>query len=146
MNEPAEMTYEKCLELLSGGVVGRAAVCTPSGPRIMPVNYSVVDESVIFRTTPYSILGTYAWNSQLAFEVDQIDHERQQGWSVVATGRGASVDDPEELAAIRSFWNPRPWAGGQRLLYVRLRWQELTGRRIGADWTRETEMPFRRTL
>lgn len=146
VTEPAELSYDKCHELLSGGVVGRAAVCTPSGPRIVPVNYAVVDDSVVFRTTPYSVLGTYAWNAQLAFEVDHVDYEQQQGWSVVATGRGAMVEDGDELAEIKAFWNPRPWAGGARQLYVRMRWDELSGRRLGGGWSRENEMPVRRSL
>jgi uncharacterized protein len=146
VNELIELSYEKCHELLSGGVLGRAAVCTPSGPRIMPVNYAIVDDSVVFRTTPYSVLGTYAWNTQVAFEVDHVDYETHQGWSVVATGRGSLVDDGEELAGIRESWNPKPWAGGARMLYVRLRWDELSARRLGTGWTRENEMPVRRTL
>jgi uncharacterized protein len=132
VTEPTELSYDRCLELLSGGVVGRIAVCTPSGPRILPVNYSVVHDSIVFRTTPYSLLGTHAWDTKLAFEVDHIDHEHRQGWSVVATGNGAMIDDPDELAAIRSHSDPQPWpSGAQRLLYVRLRWDELTGRRLG---------------
>lgn len=146
MNEPAELVYEKCRELLAAGVVGRAAVCTPSGPHIVPVNYAVYEESVVFRTAPYSVLGTYGWNSQLAFEIDHVDYERQLGWSVVATGRGAMVEDREELTAIRTFWNPRPWAGGSRLLYVRLHWDHLSGRRLGSGWTRDNEVPVRRTV
>jgi nitroimidazol reductase NimA-like FMN-containing flavoprotein (pyridoxamine 5'-phosphate oxidase superfamily) len=146
MNEPAALSYDKCLELLSGGVVGRVAVSTPSGPRIVPLNYSVIDDSIVFRTTPCSVLGTYGWNSELAFEVDEVDHEHQQGWSVVATGRGEMIEGAPDLAAVRAFWNPRPWAGGSRLLYVRLRWQELTGRRIGMDQTRETVTTVRRTV
>ena len=47
MREPVELTYAKCYELLAAGGLGRAAVCTPTGPHIVPVNYSVVDESVI---------------------------------------------------------------------------------------------------
>jgi nitroimidazol reductase NimA-like FMN-containing flavoprotein (pyridoxamine 5'-phosphate oxidase superfamily) len=146
MREPVELTYAKCYDLLAAGGLGRAAVCTPTGPHIVPVNYSVFDESIIFRTTPYSSLGTYARNTQMAFEVDHADHERQLGWSVVATGRSMIVQDPDELAAIRSYWDPRPWAGGVRPLYVRLRWRELTGRRLGSDWTAATEVPVRRAL
>jgi uncharacterized protein len=132
MSEPATLTYDKCVELLKSGRVGRAAVCTPAGPRIVPVNYSVVGDSLVFRTTPYSVLGTYAWNTQLAFEVDHIDDAQHHGWSVVATGRGAMVEDGGELAEIRASWDPKPWANGLRLLYVRLRWAELTGRSIGS--------------
>lgn len=146
MNEPVELSYDKCHELLRAGVVGRAAICTPSGPHIVPVNYAVHEESVVFRTTPYSVLGTYGWSSQLAFEIDHVDYEQQIGWSVVATGRGAMLEDPAELATIRAFWDPRPWAGGARLLYVRLTWERLTGRRLGSGWTRDREVPVRRTV
>jgi uncharacterized protein len=130
VSEPAELSYEKCYELLTRSVVGRVAMCTPAGPRITPVNYTVAGEAIIFRTTPYSVLGTYAWNTQLAFEIDHLDHENRLGWSVLATGRGSMVDDADELSAIRANWDPQPWAGGTRLLHIRLRWQELSGRRL----------------
>ena len=139
MNGPAELSYEQCYELLTGAVFGRVAVSTPSGPRIVPVNYSLVNATIVFRTAPYSVLGTYARNSQLAFEVDHVDHHIRRGWSVVATGRGYLVDDLEELAEIRSLADPRPWAGGARLLYIRLRWDELSGRRVGEGWASEAE-------
>ena len=59
MGEIVEMTAEECLELLHGGVVGRVAMCTPMGPRIVPVNYAMYDDAIVFRTIPYSELGTY---------------------------------------------------------------------------------------
>lgn len=131
MNTPVELPYLKCAELLASQVVGRVAVCTPEGPRILPVNYSVAGETIVFRTTPYTILGTYAWTTELAFEVDHLDVAHRSGWSVVATGRGTLVEDPDELDRIRSTWDPEPWAAGHRMLYVALRWRDLTGRRIG---------------
>ena len=54
----------------------------------------------------------------------------KSGWSVVATGQGELVEDADELAALRAFTDLRPWAPGSRLLYVRLRWDSLTGRRV----------------
>ena len=53
MNEPMELSYGKCRELLAAGVFGRVGVCTPQKPVILPVNYSVVGEAIIFRTSPY---------------------------------------------------------------------------------------------
>ena len=133
MEGPKELSYEKCRELLSSDEVGRVALCTDDGPQILPVNYSLVADSIVFRTTPYGVLGTHAWNTRLAFEVDHIDHKRHEGWSVVATGPGAMVEEPDELAVIRTFRDPHPWAGGAaRLLYVRLRWTHLAGRQVAA--------------
>lgn len=144
MYESVEMPYEKCLELLSGGVVGRVALCLHDGPQIFPVNYAVVDDTVVFRTAPYTVLGTHAGSSRLAFEVDHLDYERQRAWSVVANGPAELIEDEDELAEIREIREPRPWAGGTRTLYVRLRWQTLTGRRLGTGWSSRDEMPVRR--
>ena len=56
MPEPHELDQEECNRLLRSGVVGRIAIVTPTGPYIVPVNYSVVDDMVVVRTTPYSVL------------------------------------------------------------------------------------------
>ncbi|HLN76754.1 MAG TPA: pyridoxamine 5'-phosphate oxidase family protein [Nocardioidaceae bacterium] len=147
MNEPVELTVEECLELLHSGVLGRVALSTPMGPRIVPINYAMDgDDAILFRTTPYSELGTYGWNTDLAFEIDQIDYEKHQGWSVVAIGRASLVEDPDELNAIRRNMDPTPWAGGRRHLYIRLVWRDLTGRRVGSDWSRSTMAPVRNAL
>jgi nitroimidazol reductase NimA-like FMN-containing flavoprotein (pyridoxamine 5'-phosphate oxidase superfamily) len=146
MREPRELTEKECRDLLGAGGVGRVALAAPDGPHIVPVNYAVHDDSVVFRTTPYSVLGTHGWRTRLAFEVDHVDHERWRGWSVVAAGPGEMIEDADELAAIQTFWDPRPWAGGNRLLYLRLRWDRLTGRQIGAGWTPRGEPAERRVV
>ena len=45
--ESFELSPEECRELLMAGLVGRVAMCTPMGPHIVPVNYSVLDDTVI---------------------------------------------------------------------------------------------------
>jgi len=130
MSEPLELGVEECLELLSGGVVGRVAMSTPGGPRIVPLNYAMYKDAIVFRTMPYSELGTYGWNTDLAFEIDHLDYEKHQGWSVVAIGRASLVEDPDELREIRAGWDPTPWVGGRRHLYIKLRWRDITGRRL----------------
>ncbi len=111
---------DECRDLLSAGLVGRVAVCTPLGPHIVPVNYAVVDDAVVLRTSPYSVLGTHARGAILAIEIDQFDYERQRGWSVVARGRADTVTSAEELSHIKSVWDPHAWASGQRNLYLRV--------------------------
>jgi len=131
VKQPIELSQVRCLELLSSAEVGRVALCTDTGPLVWPVNYSMGEDDIVFRTSPYSVLGTMALNRRLAFEVDRIDLDREDGWSVLATGAGEMVEDPDDLALIRTFRDPHPWAGGPaRLLYVRLRWDGLTGREL----------------
>lgn len=146
MNEPFELSADECRELLSAGLVGRAAVCTPLGPHVVPVNYAVVDDSVVVRTSPYSVLGSHARGSILAVEVDQFDYERQRGWSVVARGRADAVTGAVDLNHIKQVWDPRAWASGQRNLYLRVRWSELTGRRLGPGWDPTESLPVRRVI
>ena len=144
MAEPRVLIPEECAELLRGGIIGRVAIASPSGPHIIPVNYSVVDDSIVFRTTPYSVIGTHGRDALTAFEVDYFDYADQRGWSVVARGRCDAIAGPDEIELVRQARPPRPWADGPRNLYFRLRWSELTGRRLGDGWTRDNEMPVRR--
>ncbi len=141
-----DLTTQECETLLRAGVVGRVAVSTPMGPHIIPVNYSVVDNAVILRTSPYSVLGTHGRDALLAFEIDMFDYENQNGWSVVARGRGEVITDSAELERIRGLWAPRPWASGSRNLYFRLPWRDLTGRRLGTGWDPLRSVPARRVI
>jgi hypothetical protein len=144
MNELLELPPDKCEELLRASIIGRVGFSTSEGPQIVPVNYTTVGNAVLFRTTPYSQLGAHADGSPLAFEIDHIDYEDHKGWSVVAHGVGERVKDTSGLEDMTPFWNPKPWAAGARVLYIRLPWKTLTGRRIGGGWTRENELPVRR--
>ena len=146
MSTPTVLSPEECRHLLAGEVVGRVGLSTPKGPRIVPVNYAVHAEEVVFRTSAYSEVGTYGRNADVAFEVDRLDHERHQGWSVVVLGRSRVVDDPAELAEIRRTWEPRPWASGARNLVLAVPSRDLSGRRIGQDWDEERLTPYRRTV
>jgi hypothetical protein len=146
MPESRELDPLECERLLRGGVVGRVALSTPGGPHIIPVNYAVVDDTIVVRTSSYSILGTHGRDAMLAFEIDHIDHDRHVGWSVVARGRSWAETDPGALARIREGWQPRPWASGNRNLYLRLRWDSLEGRSLGQDWTRDNESSVHRTV
>jgi nitroimidazol reductase NimA-like FMN-containing flavoprotein (pyridoxamine 5'-phosphate oxidase superfamily) len=145
MYETFDLSQAECEALLRAGLVGRIAACAPDGPHIIPVNYSVVDDAIVLRTTPYSMLGSHAKGSVLALEVDQFDYEYQRGWSVVARGRAEAVVDAEQLDRVRRSWDPTSWAAGRRSLYLRFRWSDLTGRRLGQGWDLMASLPVRRT-
>jgi nitroimidazol reductase NimA-like FMN-containing flavoprotein (pyridoxamine 5'-phosphate oxidase superfamily) len=144
--ESRELRLHECEALLRSGVVGRVGLVTPTGPHVMPVNYSVVDGAIVIRTSPYSLLGTYGRDTTLAFEIDYFDHAYHRGCSVLARGRSSVVSDAAEIDHIRQVWEPRPWASGVRSLFLRLRWNELTGRQLGDDWDPLRELPVRRVV
>jgi uncharacterized protein len=132
---PQELGIDECRRLIEDGGVGRVAFRSGSGQHIVPVNFQLDRDSIVFRTTPYSELGRLTPGSEAAFEVDELDVGNKSGWSVVAKGPLEKVPDNFETAAIRFFGkDPTPWAGRARRLYLRLAWRELTGRRLVTPW------------
>ena len=133
MSPVTELDPAECWRLLRGAPLGRVGLTTPMGPRIIPVNHRVHDEDILFRTAPASLLGTYAADSELAFEVDHVDEPARQGWSVVALGKARLVEDMDEVTEIWLRGDPQPWADGSRNVYLRLGVREISGRRVGGD-------------
>lgn len=131
MTQLIELTTEECLSLLETKQVGRIGVVTPGGPMIFPVNYTVSDDTIVFRTLPYGVIANNAHEAEVAFEVDDLDEAMHEGWSVLATGRGRRLEDPDEVRLIRQELDPEPWAAGQRNLYFRIEWTNLSGRQLG---------------
>jgi nitroimidazol reductase NimA-like FMN-containing flavoprotein (pyridoxamine 5'-phosphate oxidase superfamily) len=142
MPHPRELAFDECVRLLESGVMGRVALTTPGGPHIVPVNYAVVEESVLVATSPYSALGTYGPRQPVAFEVDHFDYENHTGWSVAVHGRAEVVADPVEVRRLKAIWAPRPWADGSRNLLLRIPWTELSGRSVGGS----LKTPVRRVV
>jgi len=145
VNEPQELSDATCRSLLTSGIVGRVGVCTASGPGIFTVNYAVVDDAIVFRTSPDGVLGTHANGSRIAFQVDHVDYEYHRGWGVLATGRSQVLTRSDDLEHVRAVWDPRPWVGGSRELYVLLAWDELSGRQLGGGWNPRSRLPVCRT-
>ncbi|WP_371778626.1 pyridoxamine 5'-phosphate oxidase family protein [Streptosporangium subroseum] len=130
-----KLDADECLRLLSPGGVGRVAFDDLGGPAILPVNYVLRDDSVIFRTALGGPLddtlrtGVQGVEFKIAFEVDRIDDANREGWSVLVRGGAHHVSTAEEQAAVRAS-GVQPWVGGDRELYVRIAPSEITGRRI----------------
>ena len=130
MYESFDLNETDCEELLRAGLVGRVAACTPNGPHIIPVNYSVVDDAIVLRTTPYSLLGSQVRGTVLALEVDQFDYERKRGWSVVVQGASRVVTDLSERNRVRRLIVD-PWAvDGTADRTVRITSTLISGRRF----------------
>lgn len=133
MTQLVELTAEECLALLGTRSVGRIGVVAPGGPMIFPVNYALSDDTIVFRTLPYGVIANNAHEANVAFEVDRLDENMHEGWSVLAIGRSHRIEDPEEVRLIREDLDPLPWAEGQRNLYFRIEWTNLSGRQLGMN-------------
>jgi nitroimidazol reductase NimA-like FMN-containing flavoprotein (pyridoxamine 5'-phosphate oxidase superfamily) len=126
-----EMSKDDCYRALREHAFGRLAVDVEDGPTIWPVNYAFVDSSIVIRTAPGSKL-TFSPLSRVAFEVDEIDAFRTNGWSVVARGHAfditTSVDEYSERLRTLPF---APWLSGEKSHVIRIKVTEVTGRRFG---------------
>jgi hypothetical protein len=126
------LTAAECYDLLSPGGVGRVAFTIADGPVVLPVNYAMAGQTVIFRTAPDTLLAAYL-DGPAGFEADRLDEALSQGWSVLVTGRAVRVTSETEVRHLEQHAGVRPWAGGARDVYVRIIPRRITGRRIH-DW------------
>ena len=115
------LTLEECWALLGASGVGRVALTVVGVPRIIPVNYSIADEVVYFRTAPGTILNQVTLQ-KVAFEADAIDPETRSGWSVCVVGSGLVAGGGGPVVD--------SWAPGPRDLRFRIVPDEVTGRRL----------------
>jgi nitroimidazol reductase NimA-like FMN-containing flavoprotein (pyridoxamine 5'-phosphate oxidase superfamily) len=129
-----ELGRVECLRLLGSSRFGRVAVMLGDGaPVIRPLNY-VFDErsqSVIFRTAHGSKLHALLRAKEAAFEVDHIDPDTREGWSVVIAGMAEEVTDPGDVRRLEAL-GLDVWAPGSRMHWVRIRAFTVSGRRIAA--------------
>jgi uncharacterized protein len=109
----------------------------PDGPQVVPMNVRVHEGTVVFRTAAYSALAQAVRGATVAVEVDDIDHDTHNGWSVLAIGPAETVAEPAELAGVWSgVWQrggPDPWAPGVRTMFAQVVPHRVTGRRVAAS-------------
>lgn len=117
----------ECIELLQNTAIGRVAWCDPVGPVVVPVNYVMDGEAILFRTSPGSALAHQFDLGSASFQIDAYDEYTQSGWSVLVRGRATYVN-PEEAADLDV--TPEPWAAGDRTFNVRITPLTISGRRI----------------
>lgn len=119
----------ECLELLAGQVLGRLGIVEGRAPLVLPVNYAMHGDAVVFRTGPGSKLAA-SHGGPGCFEIDGVDEASRSGWSVVVRGRLEEVTslDPELLAAVAGL--AEPWVPEGRPNVVRLVPNVISGRRV----------------
>ena len=117
---------QECEALLRTQRVGRVGLSTPL---VLPVQFALFEGDVVFRTAPGEKLIAAVLGRTVAFEVDDFDASAETGWSVIVTGAAEEIVDRIELARVREL-DLHPWAGELRDRFVRIRTEELSGRRI----------------
>ena len=130
-----ELSREDCLRLISPGGIGRIAFTGRFGPTVLPVNYKLLDGTIVFRTEQDSHtdedLRTGIANAEykVAFEIDDFTPSSREGWSVLIQGPAHHVESEAERASVLAA-GVEPWAAGPRELFLRITPSRITGRRI----------------
>jgi nitroimidazol reductase NimA-like FMN-containing flavoprotein (pyridoxamine 5'-phosphate oxidase superfamily) len=123
------LTRAECLVLLASASFGRVGVTIGAMPAILPVNYLLFDEDIVFRTSPGTKLSAAVREAVVAFEVDQNEATDRTGWSVLVVGTAREIVDGPTQARVQAL-GLEPWADGQRDHYIRVASKRVTGRRI----------------
>jgi uncharacterized protein len=125
----ALLSHAECERLLEENYVGRLAVVVDGRPRIYPMNYRYYEGALVMRTGEGPKLRALSTDPPVAFEIDGFDDTYQHAWSVVVEGSAEVVGYEEVEEDLR--WRPlRPWAGGERDHWVRIRPDTISGRVI----------------
>jgi nitroimidazol reductase NimA-like FMN-containing flavoprotein (pyridoxamine 5'-phosphate oxidase superfamily) len=129
-NPRLEILEEReCLQLLSREPVGRLALTASALPVVLPINFVLMDNTIVFATDEGLKLQAARQGTVACLEVDGFDRWSHGGWSVLATGRMSEITDPVRLAEARQL-PLSPWALARPQHYVELSIELLSGRRI----------------
>ena len=119
-----DLPRQECWRLLAGRSVGRLAVITQDGlPFVVPVNYALDGESVVFRSnfgTKFEALLRHP----VAFQVDSIDEPHRTGWTVLVQGIAHEMT-PQEADHLTL----EPWTGPKQR-WLRVVPRHVAGRRL----------------
>jgi nitroimidazol reductase NimA-like FMN-containing flavoprotein (pyridoxamine 5'-phosphate oxidase superfamily) len=98
-----QLTPEQCVARLSGRSIGRVSVSMGALPVVVPVDYRLDDDSVIFRSPLDRALAAACDGAVIAFQVDDFATlaDTDARWSVHIVGVGSIVDTAETNPQVR---------------------------------------------
>lgn len=110
---------QACFLLLATVPFGRVVATSGALPLVIPVNFTLDNRVVVFRTAADGPLAAATRGAVVAFQADDIDPVTRTGWSVAVTGVADPVVDASEALRMGQL-GLEPWAPGQRDTYVRI--------------------------
>lgn len=128
------LTEDECWELLRSHELGRLGFHLLDQVHVVPINYTVDEDTLLFRTAEGSKLLGVVMHGDVVFEIDE--HDDQQAWSVIVRGDAQLLD---EHAAHRADNLPlRPWVDNPKYNVVEITPTEVSGRafRLHRPWLR----------
>ena len=114
-----------CFLLLRSHTLGRVGVHLADDLAIFPVYYAMMDNDVVFRTSPGTKLSAAVLGTRVVFEADNAS----PGWSVLVRGHAHEIRTHDEISHARSLLG-HDWPAGSREHYVKVAGEQVTGRRL----------------
>ncbi|HET6915825.1 MAG TPA: pyridoxamine 5'-phosphate oxidase family protein [Acidimicrobiales bacterium] len=125
-----EIPQAECLELLRTTAVGRVGGTVDGHPFVLPVNYAVDGDHVVFKTAAGTKLSGSTF-ARVAFEIDGFDARDRTGWSVVVEGVATDISDMVDSGSARlRQLDLQPWFPGEKSHWVAIQPESITGRRV----------------
>ena len=84
-----------CYLLLRSRTLGRVGVQIADDLAIFPVYYAVMDDDVVFRTSPGTKLNAAVLGTRVVFEVDNAS----PGWSVLVRGHAHEIREHDDIGS-----------------------------------------------
>jgi len=124
----SQLDADECMSLLSQHDLGRVAFVSDSVPVILPVNYVLDGNMIVFRTDPGQKLAEIPMR-QVAFEID--GGTESNAWSVLAQGLAREITNAVGMRyeALRDVPIPVQ-APGEKVHWIAVDIAQLSGRRI----------------
>lgn len=119
----------ECLDLLRTVPLGRLVYTTGGLPAVRLVNFVLDDDTIVFSTGPGDKFRAAERGDVVAFEADEVDHDRHIGWTVTAIGHLSLVTD-EEAAELRRTLPVHSWLPMDNPRLARVGVESLHGRRL----------------
>lgn len=121
---------QECLALLGQVSIGRVGLSVGALPVVLPVNFVLVRDGILLRTSDGSKLRAAWEQAVVAFEADHFDPITRTGWSVLVQGRSRVVTDAREVE--QHLAQPLlPWADPFAERFVEITCERISGRRVG---------------
>lgn len=129
LRELEGLDREQCLALLRQVPLGRLIFTERALPAVQPVDFRWWRGDLVIRIADPAVLAAASGNRVVAFEADEMDAALNCGWTVTVVGHAQVITNVPDLTELSGIFS-RPWTGGRRDYFVRIRTEKVTGRHL----------------
>jgi nitroimidazol reductase NimA-like FMN-containing flavoprotein (pyridoxamine 5'-phosphate oxidase superfamily) len=115
---------EACWDMLRAHSFARIGYILRGEVRIVPINYAVHGDRLVFRTADDSKFYALASNTHIGFELDEVGPETAR--SVIVRGRAHEIEDEAEVAEATATLHP--WVPTEKRRVLAIEVVDLSGR------------------